>query len=110
MIEIKAYIKEFKREEVAHSLMRIDGVTGASFSQVIGFGRGKDKSSGYSPENDPFGYVKHLKVEIELRDSGYPGSTYTLIYNPEKDLLFGLYYHAVQRQNFDVVFVRSPNS
>jgi hypothetical protein len=55
-------------------------------------------------------FQKHLKVEIELRDSGYPGSTYTLIYNAEKDLLLGFYYQAVQRQNFDVVFVRLPES
>ena len=48
----------------------------------------------------------HLKVEVELRDSGYPGSTYTLLYDPHKDALLGFYYQAVQRQNFDVVFVR----
>ncbi len=48
----------------------------------------------------------HLKVEVELRDTGYPGSSYTLLYNPDKDALFGFYYQAVQKQNFDVVFVR----
>ena len=48
----------------------------------------------------------HLKVEIELRGTGYPGSTYTLIYDPDKDALLGFYYQAVQRQNYDVVFVR----
>ena len=55
-------------------------------------------------------FKKHLKVEIELRDSGYPGSIYTLVYNAEKDILVGFYYHAVQRQSFDVVFTRRPNS
>ena len=48
----------------------------------------------------------HIKVEVELRDSGYPGSTYTLLYDPDQDVLIGLYYQAVQKQNFDVVFVR----
>ena len=48
----------------------------------------------------------HLKVEVELRDTGYPGSSYTLLYDPDKDALLGFYYQAVQRQNFDVVFVR----
>lgn len=48
----------------------------------------------------------HLKVELELRDTGYPGSTYTLLYDPNKDALLGYYYQAVQRQNFEVVFVR----
>lgn len=43
--------------------------------------------------------------EVELRDTGYPGSTYTLLYDPDKDALLGLYYQAVQRRNFEVVFV-----
>ena len=46
-----------------------------------------------------------IKLFIELRDVGYPGSTYTLIYNPQKDMMFGLYYQAAMGQNFDVVFV-----
>ena len=48
----------------------------------------------------------YLKVEMELRDTGYPGSSYTLLYDPHKDALIGLYYQALQRQEFDVVFVR----
>ena len=49
----------------------------------------------------------YLKIFLELRDAGYPGSTYTLLYDPEQDVLIGTYYQAVQRQNFDVVFVRA---
>jgi hypothetical protein len=48
-----------------------------------------------------------IKLLIELRDVGYPGSTYTLIYNPQKDMMFGLYYQAAMGQHFDVVFVRT---
>jgi hypothetical protein len=48
-----------------------------------------------------------IKLFIELRDVGYPGSIYTLIYNPQKDMMFGLYYQAAMGQNFDVVFVRT---
>lgn len=47
-----------------------------------------------------------VKVEMTLRDVGYPGSAYTLVYVSEKDVLFGYYYHAVSRQYFDVLFVR----
>lgn len=47
-----------------------------------------------------------IKVEMTLRDFGYPGSTYTLVYLPEKDALLGQYYHAVSGQYFDVLFVR----
>lgn len=48
-----------------------------------------------------------LKVFVELRDTGYPGSTYTLIYDPKTDRLGGVYYQAAIGQRFDVVFVRS---
>ncbi len=49
---------------------------------------------------------EHIKVEMTLRDVGYPGSTYTLAYVPKKDVLLGYYYHAVSGQYFDVLFVR----
>jgi hypothetical protein len=48
----------------------------------------------------------HIKVEVKLRDVGYPGSAYTLVYAPDKDALFGYYYHAVSGQHFEVVFFR----
>lgn len=51
-------------------------------------------------------FKDHIKVEMELRDTGYPGSTYTLLYDPEKEALLGFYYQAVQKQNFDVIFIR----
>jgi len=51
-------------------------------------------------------HKNYLKVEVELRDQGYPGSAYTLVYDQSKDRLIGFYYHAVSGQNFDVVFVR----
>ena len=51
-------------------------------------------------------FKEHLKVEVELRDTGYPGSSYTLLYDPDKDVLLGFYYQAVQKQDFDVIFVR----
>jgi len=49
-----------------------------------------------------------IKVFIELRDVNYPGSTYTLTYDPATDQLSGNYFQAVRRENFDVVFVRQP--
>ena len=51
-------------------------------------------------------YGDKIKIELELRDRGYPGSAYTLIYAADKDVLIGYYYHAPTRQNLDVVFVR----
>ena len=46
------------------------------------------------------------KVFIELRDANYPGSTYDLAYDAQKDQLEGIYYHAGLRQSFGVSFVR----
>jgi hypothetical protein len=46
------------------------------------------------------------KVFIELRDTNYPGSTYTLTYDPASDQLTGVYFQAALQQSFDVVFVR----
>jgi len=47
-----------------------------------------------------------IKVFIELRDKNYPGSTYTLTYDPGSDQLRGVYFQAALQQSFDVFFVR----
>jgi hypothetical protein len=47
-----------------------------------------------------------LNVVVELRAPNYPGSTYTLTYDPKSDQLKGTYFQAVMQQTFDVVFVR----
>jgi hypothetical protein len=47
-----------------------------------------------------------LKVFVELRAPNYPGSTYTLAYDPEHDQLRGIYFQALQQQSFEVYFVR----
>jgi len=46
------------------------------------------------------------EVFIELQDTGYPGSTYTLDYNPVQDAFTGVYFQATLKQAFEVVFVR----
>jgi len=47
-----------------------------------------------------------LLVLVELRDQGYPGSTYTLAYQPDTDRLVGVYFQAAAQQRFEVVFQR----
>ena len=49
---------------------------------------------------------KTAKLFIELRDEGYPGSTYTLEYDSTNDALLGVYFQAVLQQSFNVIFVR----
>ena len=48
-----------------------------------------------------------LKIYIELKDENYPGSNYNLIYDPERDLLSGKYFQAVERVTYDVGFARA---
>ena len=48
-----------------------------------------------------------LKLFFELRAGGYNGSTYTLKYDAASDQLKGVYYQAVARQKFEVVFIRA---
>lgn len=48
-----------------------------------------------------------LRVFIELRDVNYPGSTYTLTYDPGSDQLKGIYFQALQKQSYEVVFERT---
>jgi uncharacterized protein (DUF2147 family) len=47
-----------------------------------------------------------LTLFIELRDTNYPGSNYSLTYDPGSDKLSGTYYQAVQRRTFTVEFIR----
>jgi hypothetical protein len=47
-----------------------------------------------------------IKVFVELSDVGYPGSTYTLSYDPKEDVLRGVYYQAAVKQSYDVYFTR----
>jgi uncharacterized protein (DUF2147 family) len=48
-----------------------------------------------------------LRMFVELRGPNYPGSTYSLTYDPKRDQLYGVYYQALQGQSFNVEFVRA---
>jgi len=49
-------------------------------------------------------------VMIELRDRLYPGSYYTLAYDPRADRLSGVYHHLGVHQEYDVVFVHEDRA
>jgi hypothetical protein len=73
---------------------------------------GKLDATYYNPRPLPFEKAqatrdgKTFKVFLELTAGGYNGSTYTLTYDPESDQLKGVYYQAVQKQSYEVFFVR----
>ena len=48
----------------------------------------------------------NLKAIVELRDVNYPGSKYSLSYLPDKDMLAGEYFQAVEGLTFYVEFIR----
>jgi hypothetical protein len=47
-----------------------------------------------------------LRIFLELRAGGYNGSSYTLTYDADNDVLSGVYFQAVAQQQFNVTFVR----
>lgn len=47
-----------------------------------------------------------VNLFIELRDTNYPGSTYTLTLSPDGSLMRGTYFQAVARETYEVVFAR----
>jgi len=44
---------------------------------------------------------------VELRDVNYPGSKYNLQYEPGPDRLKGTYFQVVEKQTFNIEFVRA---
>jgi hypothetical protein len=47
-----------------------------------------------------------MSLFVELRDINYPGSKYKLQYDPKSDRLKGTYFQAVEKQTFNIDFVR----
>jgi hypothetical protein len=47
-----------------------------------------------------------LKVFVVLRDVNYPGCTYQLTLDAQRDVLFGTYFQAAQQQSYEVAFTR----
>lgn len=48
-----------------------------------------------------------ISIFVELRDVNYPGSTYTMHYDPVSDRLKGNYFQAVHKEIYYVEFVRA---
>lgn len=47
-----------------------------------------------------------INLFVELRDANYPGSTYTLAYDPATDRLRGVYFQATSGNSFHIEFER----
>jgi hypothetical protein len=47
-----------------------------------------------------------ISLFVELRDENYPGSHYTLTYLPDRNMLVGKYFQAVEGVTYEVAFSR----
>lgn len=74
--------------------------------------KGKLDAMYANPDSLPFSKAQasrdgeQIKLFFEIVAGGYNGSTYTLVYDPASDVLQGIYYQAVARQNYEVQFLR----
>jgi uncharacterized protein (DUF2147 family) len=51
---------------------------------------------------------EETRVFFELTAGGYNGSTYTLTFDPDEDVLRGVYYQANAQRSYDIFFERGP--
>lgn len=52
------------------------------------------------------GKAPNIQIFIELNDAGYPGATYVLAYDPQNDVLTGIYNQPAVGQRFEVFFIK----
>lgn len=65
---IIAFIKPHKLADVTIALHEIEGLTGASMSDVRGFGRGRAKNSPDKIYHDTLDYIPNVRLEIACSD------------------------------------------
>ena len=68
MKHIIAFIKKHKLSEVTLALHKIEGLTGASISDVRGFGRGRAKDAPDRVREELLDFLPRIKIEIFCRD------------------------------------------
>lgn len=101
---------EFELQKLVGRWLRQDGGYVLEISSVDA--RGKMEAAYFNPR--PIHVARAevsrdgiaTKIFVELRDVNYPGSTYTLIYEPTNDQLKGIYFQAALKQQFEVFFQR----
>jgi len=63
-----AYIKPHKLSEVVLALQEVDGLTGATFNDVRGFGRGRARNAPDRIREDAGDFVPRIRVEVACVD------------------------------------------
>ncbi|MDO8540453.1 MAG: hypothetical protein Q7S40_08420 [Opitutaceae bacterium] len=92
--------------------LRPDGGYVLMISAVDSEGRADAKYFNPNPINVAWARVRtdgpRVRLEVELRDTNYPGCLYKLNYLPETDRLVGTYFQAQMQETHEVAFVREP--
>lgn len=65
---VVAYIQPFMANKVIQVLQGIDGLSGASFSRVRGFGRGRSGGGDSSRREELLGALEKVRVETVIPD------------------------------------------
>jgi len=102
MPDKKLLVGEWARTDAPYQLK----ISELSDGGIIKVGYFNPKSINVSKSQwDSVGGV--FRIYVELRDQNYPGSNYNLTYLPERDLLTGKYYQAVEGTTYEVGFFRT---
>jgi uncharacterized protein (DUF2147 family) len=90
---------------------RTDGDYALEVRRVGPHGQAEVAYTNPGPINVSRAEVKHdgnrLFLFVELRDVNYPGSTYTLAYEPGQEALIGSYFQPARGQTYEVAFMRA---
>jgi hypothetical protein len=102
------------RQRLVGRWLRPDGGYVLAIENIAEDGKAMATYSNPRPINVAKAQASHeggrTSLYVELRDTGYPGSYYTLNCEPGKDQLVGVYHHLGLNQTLDVNFVRIPRS
>jgi nitrogen regulatory protein P-II 1 len=65
---IVAFVQPFMTEKVVQALHAVEGLTGASFWNIHGFGRGRGDEPGAVRHQDILGAINKVRVEVMVPD------------------------------------------
>ncbi len=92
--------------------LRPDGGYVLAIGEIDADGRAEVRYYNPSPINVAWARARteggRVKLEVELRDTNYPGCLYKLEYRPAEDRLVGTYFQAQMQQTHEILFIREP--
>jgi nitrogen regulatory protein P-II 1 len=65
---IVAFVQPFMTEKVVQALHNVEGLSGASFWNIHGFGRGRGDEPGAVRHQDILGAINKVRVEVMVPD------------------------------------------